>query len=368
MFVKELHLIGFRNYLEAAISFDREKVIIVGKNAQGKTNLLEVIQILSGLKSKRASKDKELINFELNDAVVRAKTSEDQIAVQIRPSGRRSIKVNEINKKNSELTEHMRSVSFMVDDLEIVAASPSHRRDWIDAVLKQSSSTMHSEFKEFEKVLSQRNSFIKKLLEQGRFHLNLTNSDKEQLEIWDEMFINAANKIIELRAALLKEITPIAETYYARIAAASPNQEENLGIEYLGEKITEEELKKSLAKDFARGFTSIGPQRHDIEFSISDKKASSFASQGQRRSIVLALKLAELELLRRKHQDSPILLLDDVLAELDEDRQDFLLDAIETETQVIITTTHLGKHIDKWSQNAQILEIEQGRIKTGATA
>ena len=276
------------------------------------------------------------------------------------PSGRRTIKVNEVTKKTSDLIQYLNSVSFMVDDIEIVYGSPSIRRDWIDSLLIQLSKIYRSKLKEFEKTLSQRNSFIKDLIEKDIYHNCMNLSQKEQLKTWNELYLERANEIIRLRLKLVYEIEPIAKKFYSKISSqythSNKSNNEILGIEYLGTEISHEELEKTIVKDFIRGTTNLGPHRQDIKFSINDKAASSFASQGQKRSIVLALKLAELELLKQEHGETPILLLDDVLAELDEDRQDFLLDAIDEETQVIITTTHLGKHLQKWSQNSQIME------------
>lgn len=366
MFIKSINLIGFRNYIEQSLNFDKNKVIIIGKNAQGKSNLLEVIQVLSTGKSKRASKDANLINWDLNDAVVHmtaeTKESSKNIALQIRKSGRRSLKINEVTKKPKELLGNVYSVSFMVDDLAVVYGSPSLRRDWLDFVLLQLSVSYREKMKNFEKALSQRNSYIKQLLDEDYYHANLRKSHKEQLQIWDDLFLQTANAVVEERLSLLEKITPLARDYYFKIASKSTNSDEELSINYLGGLITQDELDSSLPRDFARGYTGVGPQRQDVEFCINDKAAVNFASQGQRRTIILALKLAELDLLKDQYDETPILLLDDVLAELDEDRQDFLLDAVDDTTQVIITTTHLGKHLEKWQNNAQILDVVNGSV------
>lgn len=373
VFIEKIQLLGYRNYIESAINFERNKVIIIGKNAQGKTNLLEVIQILSIGKSKRAAKDAELINFDLDNAFIHASIKKEnsnideeniKLAVQIRPSGRRTIKVNEVTKKTSDLIQYLNSVSFMVDDIEIINGSPSTRRDWVDALMIQLSKTYRNQLKEFEKALSQRNSFIKDLLDKDIYYNSLRPSHREQLATWNELYLEKANEIIRLRLDLISKIHPISESFYHKISSNDINShEEKLHLEYLGTEITQGDLDKSIAKDFIRGTTSLGPHRQDISFSINGKAAASFASQGQKRSIVLATKLAELELLKQEHGETPILLLDDVLAELDEDRQDFLLDAVDENTQVIITTTHLGKHLQKWSQNSQIMEIDKGSVK-----
>lgn len=359
MAIEEINLLGFRNYIQESIRFELKKIILIGNNAQGKSNLLEAIQVLSLGKSKRAKKDAEMVNWDLDSAVIQIKSGKLNIAIQIRRSGRRTIKVNENTIKPRELPGQVLSVSFMVDDLDIVSGSPSSRRDWLDNLLIQLSHTYREKLDKFNKALSQRNSFIKDLIKQGIFFHNLHPKQKEELEVWNGIFLETANEVIKSRIELLESLNPLASKYYSKIAKGS---EENLELNYLGKLISPEELQMNLPQDFARGYTSIGPQRHDIELTINNRLASSFASQGQRRSIVLALKLAELEALRKRHNRNPILLLDDVLAELDEDRQDFLLEAVDEDTQVIITTTHLGVHLEKWSNNSGIYTIKSGSI------
>lgn len=363
MRVKSLKLIGFRNYIEASIDFNRPKAIIIGKNAQGKSNLLEVIQILSHIKSRRATRDKELVNFEMKEAVIHACTQNSQddidISLLIRASGRRTLKINEVNRKPKELLHHIFSVSFMVDDIEIVTGTPAGRRDWMNSVISQLDFNYDECLTKFEKILQQRNSFFKEMIDQGKYYYrDLNTSQQDQLAVWDEIYIEAANELTSLRANFIMEHAPIAARYYREISGADAKLE----LDYLGMHINQDDLDGVRARDFARGYSNLGPHRDEIEFKLKGSKAASYASQGERRSITLAMKLAELELHREKHGEYPILLLDDVLAELDEDRQDFLLDSVNPETQVIITTTHIGKHLEKWSESAQILEVEAGTI------
>lgn len=364
MFIKNIKLLGFRNYLEADLFFDKKKTIIIGKNAQGKTNLLEVIQILSQGKSRRAIRDAELVNFNLSEAFIHAAIEPDlTIALGLRSSGRRTVKVNDVTKKPKEFLHHIYSVSFMADDLEIVQGSPSMRRDWIDAVITQLELNYNERCIKLKEVLSQRNSFLKKLNSIGVFRSEeLKPEQLAQLEVWDEVLIEAANYISAKRTEYLFKLQPIAQAYYQEIA----NSDLALDFHYDGKEINKLDLLQSRTKDLIRAVTHVGPHRDEIDFLLGGRLAKTFASQGERRTITLALKLAELVVLKEVHGGSPILLLDDVLAELDESRQDYLLDAIDDETQVIITTTHLGSHIEKWSNNAQILEVENGVIKQHA--
>ena len=383
MFIKEINLLGFRNYLEANLELDRQKTIIIGRNAQGKSNLIEVIQLLSQFKSRRAKKDAELINFSLDQAVIKVKIKDtkesdegdiynssfwdeesseelDELAVLIRKSGRRTYKLNGANKKPKELLHKVLCVSFMSEDLNIINSSPSTRRDFLDSVIKQLSSEYADNLSKFEKTLSQRNSFLKDLVEKGKYYpSNLNQSEKGQLEIWNDLFIEEANKVSKAREDFLAKLKPCAEDFYQKISGSEASK---LDFDYLGEQLDASMLNESLGRDLARGYSNLGPHRDDFEIKLNDIAAMSFASQGEKRSIMLAVKLSELELLKEQHNDYPILLLDDVLAELDEDRQDFLLDAVNSQAQVIITTTHLGKHLEKWSEDSQIIEIEAGQI------
>lgn len=363
MFIKSIKLLGFRNYLEAVLNFTKNKTIIIGKNAQGKTNLLEVVQILSHGRSRRATKDAELVNFNLQEAFIHAvieNIEQISIAMALRPSGRRTLKINEVSKKPKELIHNLYSVSFMADDLEIVNGSPSSRREWIDDLIIQLERSYTDALDKFSDALSQRNSFLKKLNEKNIYRPQELNIElNSQFEVWDQIFMQAANYITAKRTEYLAKLEPMAEYYYRAISSSDLKFQ----LAYNGKEISLLDLQDSRVKDLIRGISNLGPQRDEIEIMLKEKLARSFASQGERRTIILALKLAELELIKQTHLTNPILLLDDVLAELDESRQDYLLDTIDKNTQVIITTTHLGKHIEKWSMDSQILEIENGMIK-----
>jgi len=367
MFVSNIKLLGFRNYLEANIDLSPNKTIIIGKNAQGKTNLLEVIQILSHLKSRRVSRDIELVNFKLDDAFIVVEIIDSQneetkttIALQLRKNGRRSLKINDVKLKPKELLHHLYSVSFMAEDLEIINGSPSDRRSWLDSVICQLIKNYNDELDKFDSILQQRNAFLKKMQENNIYnYLAMSQSEKIQLGVWDDLFLEHANQVTKMRDEFFSQLNPLANAFYKEISGSTTE----LLLHYCGQQLGPEDLIQARAKDFARAYTNVGPHRDDVEISLNGNIAASFASQGEKRSIILALKLAELELLQSTHHHYPLLLLDDVLAELDEDRQDYLLQAIKPETQVIITTTHLGKHLEKWSQNAEILEVDQGQVR-----
>lgn len=364
MLIESLNLIGYRNYLEASLHFSPSKTIIIGRNAQGKSNLIEIVQLLSTGKSKRTHKDSELINLELSEAVIHAKAFSDRegeikISMLLRSNGRRSIKLNDVSIKSSELNKRLSSVSFSVDDLEMVSGSPAHRRAWIDSICIQLYDSYADHLEQFQTILHQRNSYIKSLIDSGTNYNFLNPTQKEQLKLWSELFVEASNKIINIRKELIFDIQDLFNDYYRKIS----NSSSDLKIIYEGDFLNIDILRSEVARDFARGHTTLGPHRHDISFTIDSKTAKNYASQGEKRTLTLALKLSELELLKNTLEEFPILLLDDVMAELDEDRQDFLLESISANMQVIITTTHLGRHLDKWSQNAKLIEVENGSLK-----
>ncbi len=370
MYVRSLKLIGFRNYLEANLELPSGKIIIVGNNGQGKTNLLEVIQIFSHYRSRRASRDASLVNFSLKESIIKLEVvwndnQEQELALLLRTSGRRSAKINGVSKTPLEITSYVYSVSFMVDDIEIINGAPAERRSWLDKILSQLTANGEKlsgylyKLEKFEDILAQRNRFLKALAERGLYRRTELNSGIiEQLNIWDDLFIEASNKIYQQRKSFIQDLNPLANDFYKKISQSN----DVLELIYQDEELNNTSLRDSLDKDLARACSNLGAHRAEVTIQLNGNLAKDFASQGERRSIALALKLAELELLKRCHNEYPILLLDDVLAELDEARQDFLLDAVPNDAQVIITTTHLGKHLEKWIGSAKVIKIEAGSI------
>jgi DNA replication and repair protein RecF len=363
MFIRSLNLIGFRNYVQAQVLFSPSKTIIIGKNAQGKTNLIELVQLITTGKSTRSHKDSEMINLELSESVIHAeifteREGDCKISLLLRPSGRRAIKLNDLMIKNSEINRKFSSISFTVNDLETVSGGPALRRIWIDSICAQTDDSYAENLEEFDTILQQRNSYIKSLIEAGINYKFLNESQKEQLKLWSELFVDASNKLVKSRQKLILDIQGLLSDYYQKIS----NTDSCLELIYEGTFLDLDDLRTEIARDFARGHTTVGPHRHDLSFLIDSKSARNYASQGEKRTLTLALKLSELELLKNKLGEYPILLLDDVMAELDEERQDFLLNSISENMQVIVTTTHLAKRLERWSQNAKLLEVQSGAV------
>ena len=408
MILKKLKLTNFRNYLDFEEGFHHLKTIIIGQNAQGKSNILEAINILATSQSDRAEKDSNLVYWNKEYALIFAniKTKEDDldIALQINSTGRRKLKMNGVAKKapQADLVGNFFSVMFSCDDLYLIKGSPSIRRNWIDNVLFQLDTKYHKALQNYQKSVVQKNALLKKAQEGNLSRKAL----KEQLDIWNEQILNFGTEVIYTRINFIADLQPIAKDFQDRISKQTEDLDmiykstiQNLALstqlsaistetekQETGDKKQETEdkkimphasclnpqslresfkqaLDKSFDEELARGQSVIGPHRDDLIFLINKKEAKSFASQGQQRSFVLSIKLAELQIIENRKGEIPVLLLDHVFAELDESRQDFLLHNLPKNIQIFLTTTHLSDVQKEFLQEAQILEVEAGKIK-----
>ena len=370
MFIKKLELQNFRNYENFSLDIDSYKVLIVGKNAQGKTNLLESILYLSCLNSYRITKDIELIKWGCDFAKIKAEVLKDNfstnLSVSINPSKKKELFLNGIKKgKSSDFLGNLKTVSFSVNDLLLLRGAPEDRRKWIDMAISQLYPAYSERLSKYNKIKTQKNNYLKDAKKTG-------NYDKNLIEVFNSQLINTGSNIIYLRLKFLKEIENYAILTHKKIAPEenltfSYNSKIKPDINYLKEDFTVE----SIAKDFEtrlsereqeeiiRAQTLVGPHRDDIAFFINNKEATKFASQGQQRTIVLSLKLAELNLIKSKSNYNPILLFDDVLAELDDVRQAYLLNSIPEKTQTIITTVDALQFSEKYLEDVQVVQISQ---------
>lgn len=371
MFLNQLKLTNFRNYGDFIQRFNHFKIIIIGQNAQGKSNILEAINILATSESDRAEKDSDLINWGNEYALIVSgidtKDSEMEIALQVNATGRRKLKINGVSKKapQADLVGNFFCVMFSCEDLYLIKGSPSNRRRWLDSVLFQLDLKYHRTLHDYQKAVAQKNALLKNVQER-RMGLKET---KEQVEIWNEQIINSGSEIILKRLEFINEISPVAKEFLSNISKHT----EGLDLIYKStiedsNKISIKDhfvitLNKSFDEELARGQCLIGPHRDDLNFLINKKEAKSFGSQGQQRSIILAIKLAELKIIEKRKNEIPVLLLDDVFAELDEARQDFLLHNLPQKIQTFITTTHISNIQKELLKDAQIFEIENGKVK-----
>ena len=380
MYLKNLHLRSFRNYLDRQVVFKARKTIVVGNNAQGKSNLLEAIELLATLKSHRTTRDRELI-LEGKDAGQIEATIEraygiHELSITFRRQGRRTVAVNrESLRRQLDFLGILNAVQFSSLDLDLVRGAPESRRNWIDGLLIQLEPVYAHILHQYNQVLRQRNALLKKIRqqEQQTESLNLTSieNDKTQLQLWDEQLATAGSRVTRRRARVLTRLAPIAQAWHNSISGKT----EILEINYLSnvewtedapEKVQQAFLAKIEQRRIAeqhQGKSVVGPHRDEIEFAINNTPARYYGSQGQQRTLVLALKLAELKLIEQVVGEPPLLLLDDVLAELDPNRQNQLLEVIGDRFQTIITTTHIGSFNHDWIKDSQILSIEAGDIE-----
>jgi DNA replication and repair protein RecF len=374
MYLKNLHLRSFRNYQDRQVMFTTQKTILVGNNAQGKSNLLEAIELLATLKSHRTSRDRELVLEDRDagqiEATLQRAYGTAELGIIFRQQGRRTLILNhEPLRRQIDFLGVLNAVQFSSLDLDLVRGAPDARRNWLDGLLVQLEPVYAHILQQYERVLRQRNALLKKIraLEESSESVK-THTD--QLRLWDEQLAAAGSRVTRRRARVLERLTPIAQAWHESISGRT----EILDINYLPNvEWTEDEPEKVqqafLAKIEQRrtaeqhqGKSVVGPHRDEIEFTIDRTPARYYGSQGQQRTLVLALKLAELKLIEQVVGEPPILLLDDVLAELDLNRQNQLLEVIGDRFQTIITTTHIGSFNNQWINNSQILAIDAGQI------
>lgn len=376
MLLKKLKLVDFRNYSEFEEEFKELKIIIIGQNAQGKSNILEGINLLATSKSDRAERDSDLVHwgkdFTLIFADIEKKDGLIKIAMQINSSGRRKLKINDVPKRapQADLLGNFFAVMFSCDDLYLIKGSPSVRRSWLDSVLFQLDPKYHKILHDYQKSVSQKNALLKSARENDIPRKELRN----QTDIWNEQIINFGTEIIYSRLEFVREINPYSSEFLNNLSMKSEEltlkylcilnkHSENLVSNKIGIKnLFKNVLESSFEEECARGQSLIGPHRDDLQFELNGREAKSFASQGQQRSIILSLKLGEVQVIEKRKNEMPVLLLDDVFAELDEKRQDFLLHNLPENIQIFLTTTHISDIQKEFIKGAQIMEIKAGKI------
>lgn len=376
MYLKTLNLRQFRNYQDQKVDFTAAKTILVGNNAQGKSNLLEAVELLATLRSHRMARDRDLVRegeaiAQIN-ATLERQTGVSDLTLTLRRNGRRSVALNgESIRRQMDFLGVLNAVQFSSLDLELVRGGPEGRRNWLDTLLIQLEPVYAYILQQYNQVLRQRNAFLKKTQnsELSTQHLALSTQHSE-LALWDAQLATTGTRVIRRRDRAIQRLAPIATAWHASISGST----EILQIKYvpnipLEDNHPEEVQQAFLVKiqqravaEMHQGTTLVGPHRDEIELTINQTPSRQYGSQGQQRTLVLALKLAELQLIEEVVKEPPLLLLDDVLAELDLSRQNQLLDAIQDRFQTLITTTHLGSFDSQWLKSSQILFVKAGEI------
>ncbi|MEH2205586.1 MAG: DNA replication/repair protein RecF [Nostoc sp.] len=369
MYLKTLNLRQFRNYQDQKVEFTAAKTILVGNNAQGKSNLLEAVELLATLRSHRMTRDRDLVQegeaIAQIDATLERQTGVSDMTLTLRRNGRRSVALNgESIRRQMDFLGVLNAVQFSSLDLELVRGGPEGRRNWLDTLLIQLEPVYAHILQQYNHVLRQRNAFLKKTQDSA------LDTEQSELAVWDAQLATTGTRVIRRRDRAIQRLAPIATTWHGSISGST----EVLQIKYvpnipLEDNQPEEVQQAFLAKiqqravaEMHQGTTLVGPHRDEIELTINQTPARQYGSQGQQRTLVLALKLAELQLIEEVVKEPPLLLLDDVLAELDLSRQNQLLDAIQDRFQTLITTTHLGSFDSQWLKSSQILLVKAGEL------
>ncbi len=363
MYLKTLHLRQFRNYQDQRVEFLAPKTILVGNNAQGKSNLLEAVELLATLRSHRVTRDRDLVReaevIGQVTATLERQNGSSDLSLTLRRNGRRTVALNsESLRRQLDFLGILNAVQFSSLDLELVRGGPEQRRSWVDTLLIQLEPVYAYILQQYNQVLRQRNAFLKR------------GQGSEELAVWDAQLVTTGVRVIRRRSRAIERLAPIASAWHASISGST----EVLQVKYAPnvpleqnhpEEVQQAFLEKIEQRTVAeqhQGTTLVGPHRDEIELTINQTPARSYGSQGQQRTLVLALKLAELKLIEEVVGEPPLLLLDDVLAELDPNRQNQLLEAIQDRFQTLITTTHLGSFDSQWLKSSQILSVHAGKL------
>lgn len=362
----ELKLTNYRNCRDLSLNLNSGKILIIGKNAQGKTNILESIYFLSALKSPRTSNNIEIINFNAEAAEIEAELVKANTSVTLDYSyskeKTRIVKVNGVKTTPKNFKQVLKTVLFSTNDLLLLRGNPSDRRDWLDRAISQIYPAYDERLSKYDKIRIQKNNFLKELIKGVPL-------DETLLEVLNEQLTITGSNIIYLRIKFLAEIEKIArekhriisETEELKLVYDCSFLDGETELEEIAEKFRGA-LEERKIEEMRRAQSCVGPHRDDILFYINENEATKFASQGQQRTVVLALKLSELDIITEKTGDEPVLLLDDVLAELDDLRQNYLLKSITNATQVVITSVDTLLFENEFLKGVKIYKIEDGRI------
>lgn len=362
MKLKKLILKNYRNYEDFEYNFSKNKTLIIGKNAQGKTNILEAVFYLCALDSARIKRDLELIRFNCENLAIKADVVKQgvdlELEVIINPPKNKILKVNGLKKtKSKDFLRILSCVNFSSSDLLLLRGEPQNRRKWLDLAIFQVYPLYSERLSKFNKIRLQKANYLM----QG-----MINPD--MLDVFNQQFAIACANVVYLRRKYLLELEKIAKIKHLKMAenevlkiSYKSLTDEILSVSELNDLIYKK-LNEIKQEEIKKAQCLIGAHRDDVDFYINDIDSKKYASQGQQRTIVLALKLAELQIIKDKINETPLLLLDDVLAELDNIRQNYLLNAIGDDIQMIITSVDTLAFDSKFLKDVDIIKISNGMI------
>ncbi|MEZ4636101.1 MAG: DNA replication/repair protein RecF [Caldilineaceae bacterium] len=415
MFLTNLHLTHFRNYRHLNLDFTAPLTLVQGRNAQGKTNLLEAIYYLATSKSSHAGAEKEVVGWSADDEPIpytqitgtvgrQGDTHKLEVLFSARDKNRggaanftKQIRINGVGRRGIDLIGEMRAVLFLPEDVVLVDGSPSERRRYIDIALCQIERSYTQHLSRYQKVLTQRNSLLKQLREDGASPRD--PSVNAQLAFWDDQLVQHGGYVLARRYRFLADMDPIARARHAQLT----EDRERLHLIYLPSfntgHLSEQEyrrlkdgdstptlirypdplpsvqgltdtfrrkLESRRDRELAAGNTLYGPHRDDLAFNVNGRDLRTYGSRGQQRTAALSLKLAELETMTADTGETPLLLLDDVMSELDERRRGMLLTALGSVEQAVVTTTDWNDFSPAFLGQAQLLHVENGEVTQAA--
>ncbi|AZB41141.1 DNA replication/repair protein RecF [Bacillus sp. FJAT-42376] len=370
MHIQELKLTNYRNYPSLTVSFENKVNVIIGENAQGKTNMMEAIYVLAMAKSHRTSNDKDLIRWDEEYAKIEGRVAKTggSIPMQLVLSKKgKTAKINHLEqRKLSQYIGAVNVIMFAPEDLNLVKGSPQVRRRFIDMEIGQVSAVYLHDLSHYQKILQQRNHYLKQLQTRKQH-------DRTMLEVLTQQLSEAAAKLFRKRRLFIDQLEKWAQPIHSGISRGL----ETLTIQYKSStevsedadlsKMIEEYLDKFdkiKEREIERGTTLAGPHRDDLLFFVNGRDVQTFGSQGQQRTTALSLKLAEIELIHEEIGEYPILLLDDVLSELDDYRQSHLLNTIQGKVQTFVTTTSVEGIDHQTLKDAASYRVSSGELDT----
>jgi DNA replication and repair protein RecF len=381
----QLTLTNFRNYARQTLDFAPGNVLLLGENAQGKTNLLEAIALLATGRSERASGDGDFVAWAAREETqpfaqiaVKATRNSGDVAVELTIVGRtgargnlvaaKRFKLNGVARRGSDVVGSILAVMFTTDDMELVKGAPSGRRRLLDVLLTQADRRYARALSKYGKLVTQRNALLKRIGE--------GSANRDELPYWDEELSREGATLVATRAGALAQLSPDAAEAHARLSgdreelavtyeprftdAWTANQIASASEEAIAEAFLER-LRATHPRDIGAGLTLSGPHRDDIAVTLGGEPAAAFASRGQQRTAALALRLAEARFLRDTAGDQPILLLDDVLSELDEHRRASVLAAIGAD-QIFVTSPDADRFPAAFRKRAQVFSVGGGQV------
>lgn len=370
MILHHLSLLEYRNYPRLVQELSPALNVVVGPNAQGKSNLLEAIYLLATSKSMRGSKDVELIRWDQPSALVsgrvlREKTNDLDLEVALSRTAKKSLVVNTVRVTRAmEFIGQLKAVSFSISDLDVVRGEPARRRRFLDLEISQLSPSYCHALSYFRKVIDQRNRLLK--LSRDR---SMRSSVEGNLEAWNEQLVTYGSKLVERRKQFVTRLQELAQPIHATLT----EDQERLSVVYQPSfKIPEEPtgipeayrtaLSEVREEERRRQITLAGPHRDDLVFLVNGRDIRTFGSQGQQRTVALSMKLAEVELMRDLSGESPVCLLDDVFSELDAKRRAHIFDVTFRRCQTFLSTTDVELLPPDVLKQADLLRVQSGSV------